>query len=108
MSWTPCNHGTTIGTSGSEMGEILRDEEHEMGARITLEECDHPPFAITCGIYGVMAHTAFAATRIEAGDAYEAMKLELEMLLNIWPDEEADEEATNRFHDALSAFTSKY
>ena len=43
-----------------------------------------------------------------AGDAYEAMKLELEMLLNIWPDEEADEEATNRFHDALSAFASKY
>ena len=108
MSWTPCDHGSTIGTTGSEMGEILRDEQHEMGARITLEQCGHPPFAITCGITGAMAHTAFAGTLIEAGDAYDAMKADLEMLLNIWPEEGADEETTNRFYDALSAFADKY
>jgi hypothetical protein len=108
MSWTSCNHGTTIGTTGSEMGEILRDEEHEMGARIELEQCGHTPFAITCGTYGVMAHTAIAGALIEAGDAYDAMKVDLEMLLNIWPDDSADEETANRFHDAISALVAKY
>ena len=108
MNWTPCDHGATIGMSGSESGTILRDEEHEVGARITLEECGHPPFAITCGIHGVMTHTAFAATLTEAGDAYEAMKVDLERLINIWPDEEADEQATHRFYDAISDFTNKY
>lgn len=108
MSWTPCENGSTSGTTGSEGGVVLRDEEHETGARITLEECGHPPFAITCGIYGVVAHTAFAATEIEAVDAYEAMKAEIEALLDLLPDTDAEPEAKERFYEAISAFTNKY
>jgi hypothetical protein len=105
MSWNPCENGST---TGSEGGVILRDEEHDAGARITLEECGHPPFAITCGIYGVMVHTAFAASEVEANDACDAMKADIEMLLDLWPDEAAEPEAKNRFYDAVSAFANKY
>jgi len=45
---------------GSEGGVIVRDEEHALGARITLETgCGIAPYAITCGIYGWMMHTCF-------------------------------------------------
>lgn len=108
MSWTPCENGSTIGTAGSEGGSILRDEEHEMGARITLEETSHPPFAITCGLHGTMSHTAFAATEIEATDAYDAMKVEIETLIALWPEADAEPEVKQGFHDAISAFTAKY
>lgn len=108
MSWTPCENGSTIGTAGSEGGVILRDEEHEMGVRITLEECGHPPFAITFDIHGMMGHTAFAATETEAGDAYEAIKDGIESLLDLLPDTDAEPEVKQRFHEAVSALTSRY
>ena len=46
--WHAFEDGATIGQQGSESGEIARDEEHPLGARITLER-DTPiaPFAIT-------------------------------------------------------------
>ena len=108
MGWTACEGGSTIGKAGSEGGHIQRDEEHERGARLTLEEVGTPPFAITCGIYGVMVHTAFAASEIEAADAYAAMKADLEALFDLWPDADAEPDAKERFYDAVSAFTAKY
>jgi len=108
MSWTPCENGSTIGTAGSESGVILRDEEHEMGARITLEECGHPPFAIIYGVHGMTTHTAFAATETEAGDAYEAIKAEIEALLDLMPEADAEPEAKERFHEAISSLRSRY
>lgn len=108
MGWTACEGGSTIGRSGSEGGRIRCDEEHELGARITLEEVGNPPFAITCGIYGVMVHTAFAADAVEADDAYAAMKADMEALFDLWPDADAEPEAKERFYDAISAFTAKY
>jgi hypothetical protein len=46
--------------TGSEGGTIVLDEEHGLGARITLEKDGAiAPFTITCGIYGWMAHTRF-------------------------------------------------
>lgn len=108
MTWTPCEKRSTAGAIGSESDEILRDEEHEMGARITLEEMTDPPFAITCGIHGVMMHTAFAANEMEATDAYEAMKAEIEALLDLWPAAEAEQSEKDRFHEAISAFAAKY
>jgi hypothetical protein len=108
MGWTACEGGSTIGNTGSEGGSIRRDEEHELGARLTLEEVGTPPFAITCGIHGVMVHTAFAASESEAGDAYDAMKADLEALFDLWPDTDAEPDAKERFHDAVSAFTARY
>jgi hypothetical protein len=58
FSWHSFENGGTLGQAGSEEGTILRDEEHPLGARISLErDCRVAPFAITCGIYGWMLHT---------------------------------------------------
>ena len=59
MEWITYEDGKTIGSTGSEGGVILRDEECPDGARITLEEETHMgvPFAITCGVYGWLVHT---------------------------------------------------
>lgn len=52
MKWEPFEQGTTIGTTGSEEGEIIRDEEWKGAARITIERGGEiAPFAITCGMY---------------------------------------------------------
>jgi hypothetical protein len=89
-NWYPFDQGSTIGTIGSEAGQILLDEEHPAGARITLERDGHTPFGITCGIYGCFFHTAFASTESEALTKYTAMKDRLgELLLredNIYDD----------------------
>ena len=63
---------------GSEDGWIIEDEEIPGICRITLEEGGHTPYAITCGVYGLMVHTAFASDYDEAMGKYEGMKQELE------------------------------
>jgi hypothetical protein len=68
--------------TGSEQGVTLRDEEHPLGARITLE-CGArvAPCAVTCGIYGCMLHTRFFSSEDEANREYEPMKAALAALL---------------------------
>ena len=66
----------TTGTMGSENGTILLDEEYKNACRITLEKCERY-YAITCGIYGGMVHTAFADND-HYREKYEAMKKELQ------------------------------
>lgn len=80
--WHPVENGATLSQQGSEHGIIVRDEEHRDGARITLErEVRTIPFAITCGIYGWLVHTAFAANEAEAHGKYAAMKERLHKAL---------------------------
>lgn len=62
----------TAGEKGSEDGEIIIDEEYRGSCRITLEKCKDR-FAITCGVYGDMVHTAFC-TEEDSNDKYESMK----------------------------------
>jgi hypothetical protein len=66
----------TIGENGSESGKIIYDVEHDKGARITIEkETDIAPFAVTLGISGVMFHTDFFSTEIEARNfVFESMR----------------------------------
>lgn len=63
---------------GSEGGWIVEDEEIPGICRITLEEGGHTPYAITCGVYGLMVHTAFAGDFDEAMGKYNGMKRDLE------------------------------
>src|SRR5437870_981117 len=72
-----------IPSSGSEKGVIANDEWHK-NARITLER-DTPaaPFAITCGIAGLMVHIRYFGTRTEAEREYEAMKRELQHITRL-------------------------
>jgi hypothetical protein len=80
--WHAFGQGQSLGTQGSEGGVIVWDEEHERGARITLERGGQTaPWSITCGIYGCFLHTAFAASEVEARDKYSAMKRDLVAIL---------------------------
>ena len=85
--WEPFEHGRTVGLHGSEGGIIVRDEEHGAGARITLERGGAAaPFAVTCGIYGLFMHTAFAADEEEGERKYDAMREQLVEIMSL-PDE---------------------
>lgn len=72
--WHPFTNGSQIGHRGCA-GIVLRDEEHDHGAHITLEDCGNH-CEIVCGDYGGMMHTAFASHG-EAGCVYEVMRREL-------------------------------
>ena len=63
------------GQTGSEGGIILKDEEYKQSCRITLEKFTMY-YAITCGIYGAMVHTAFCSEEDHLS-IYEQMKQEL-------------------------------
>lgn len=81
-SWRPFEEAATLGLPGSEEGIVVRDEEHFLGARITLERAPTvAPFAITCGIYGWMMHTCFFSSEAEAESQYDLMKNSLSTLL---------------------------
>ncbi len=100
MSWHAYRDGSTIGTGGSEDGRILRDEEHDDGARVTLEAVSlshRAPFAITCGVYGAMVHTCFFGSETAAQQTFEEIKLELVKVLDALPErDDPDAEAKLR------------
>lgn len=87
------------GKTGSEGGTILLDEEYKGSCRITLEKCSKY-YAITCGVYGAMVHTAFCDEK-ESGETFETMKKELADFI----DRETTEDEENDFYHY---FTSKY
>ncbi len=105
MEWIHFEDGKTVGTTGSEGGVILRDEECIDGARITLEQDTHMgvPFAITCGVYSWLVHVRFIADMPTAEDAYDKMKLGLEDVLASLASEEPDVIDT-----AVQDFTDRY
>jgi len=80
--WILYENGLTIGKKGSENGKIIYDEEYFGSCRITLEKTNPIPYSITCGVYGLMCHTAFASTELEAKEKYECMKKELKNFID--------------------------
>jgi hypothetical protein len=100
-TWLTTDNGQTIGTLGSEEGVIVIDEEHELGARITLErDGSTAPWSITCGIYGSFVHTAFASSQSEGIQKYNLMKNDLISIMN-------DESSDSR-HEAMHRFSETY
>jgi hypothetical protein len=89
--WQVVDDGKSLGTQGSESGEIILDDEHSNGARITLEQStDVAPFAITCGIYGSFFHTVYLSTLDESKTKIEIMKSEIsDFFKSITTDEDA-------------------
>lgn len=81
-TWENFDKGTSIGTSGSENGIIIRDEENSFGARITLEKDGSiAPYAITIGIYGIMFHTDFYSTLEHSENAFINFKTKIEKII---------------------------
>lgn len=87
------------GAIGSENGIILEDEEYAALCRITLEKCPKY-FAITCGVYGAMMHTAFCGPD-NCKNIYNAMKSELQAFI----DRDTTEDEEYQFYEE---FTRKY
>ena len=87
------------GETGSENGIIIADEEYKNVCRITLEKCERY-YAITCGVYGAMVHTAFTDSE-HYKDMYDDMKSELQEFLD--RDTSALEE-----EEFYEQFTEKY
>ncbi len=87
MPWTPfVDEAGGAEPQGSEGGIVLLDEEHALGARITLERDSRvAPYAITCGIYGWMLHTRFFRDGDVARGDYEAMKAGLSRIMSLIP-----------------------
>ena len=81
-----------MGGRGTEGGVVLNDEEYDQTCRITLEKCK-TCYAVTCGVYGSMVHTAFFDDE-DYEQKYEEMKQELasfvDRLDSITEDERSD------------------
>lgn len=76
--WNQAENGVTIGSVGSENGEIVEDLEHMQGARLTLEkDGTTAPYAITSGVYGRFFHTTYLSTMKESISEISAMKSEI-------------------------------
>lgn len=109
--WYPFNQGSTIGQRGSEDGVIVRDEEHTLGARITLERSTPTaPFTITCGIYGWMVHTRFFSAKAEPDAEYDSMRDALASILQVVPEasEADDKRKMNCLHQGIDHFLERF
>ena len=105
--WHSFNNGATLGLKGSESGETIRDEEHALGARITLEkDTDIAPFAITCGIYGWMVHTRFFSGEGEANAEFDKMKASLAEIVAPFSDPAYDDRRA--IEEAIEVFLETY
>ena len=99
--WRPVENGHTVGLHGTEGGIILHDEEHGAGARITLERPEEfGSYTVTCGVYGLFMHTAYAADEAEGQRKYDAMREGLVEIMSL-PD---SDEATTRVSGFVAAF----
>jgi hypothetical protein len=107
--WKPFDGGATVGQPGSEGGVTVRDDEHEAGARATLERgCGSAPWAVTCGIYGWFFHTRFLGSEAEA--EFPAMLAGLAAILDIVPradDPEADAKV-GAVGEAIERFVARF
>jgi hypothetical protein len=78
IQWDTFEDGMTLGKPGPEAGRIVRDEDYDDAARITLERDGRAaPFAITCSLYGWLMHTRFFSDADVAQAEYERMQLAL-------------------------------
>jgi hypothetical protein len=107
--WRPFDDGVTVGRLGSEGGIIVRDEEHVLGARATLEQgSSNAPWAVACGVYGWFFHTRFLGSEAEA--EFPAMLDGLAGILDLIPgrDDPGTESkftaVNERIHEFISCF----
>jgi len=97
------------GGIGSEGGIVRLDQEHSLGARITLEEGGTvAPWSITCGIYGQMFHTRFFASEDDARKQFALMQTAIAHILDLTCMTSADEDVDVMVSDAIDAFVRDF
>ena len=71
--WFAYNDGRSAGEVTKGGGVILRDDEHKLGARITLKR-DINYISISCHIYKRIDHSRFFRMISDADREYKSMK----------------------------------
>ncbi|MBA3377174.1 MAG: hypothetical protein H0U00_15410 [Actinobacteria bacterium] len=99
-AWQPILDGFDENVGG-EKGIVRLDEEHPNGARITLEEGGvSAPWSVTCGVYGLMVHTAFFGSETDARKAVFVMKARLAAIM--------DAMGSDRIYDLVERFVADF
>ncbi len=134
LGWHVFDNGKSIGKIGSEGGVIVRDEENDAGARVTLERIDkrgriqalnipaieketmiseNPGsfFAITMGIYDWMVHTVRLGIDddLKVKEIFDGLKFDIVKLIEIvqqW--NEVGDEKYDLAVKATQDFVDKY
>jgi len=75
-SWLPYNNGRSIGIRSVEGGRIVRDEEHLLGARMTIKQ-GYKYVTVSCSIAGKIDHARFFYEITAANREYINMQKEL-------------------------------
>ena len=103
-NWVAYDDGRSIGTVGAEGDVILRDEEHESGARITLKRGSNY-ISVSCNIHGWTDHTRFFNSITEAQREYILMKSSLgNMVENVLSAGEGD----LKMWEAIAKFVRRF
>ncbi len=108
--WTRINEGFPNGV-GSEGGRVCLDEEHPLGARVTLEEGGATaPWSITCGIDGWMCHTVFCSSEAEGRAIVTQVKASLEAILKMIPQQDGGDASADaqRVVEAIEKFVTAF
>lgn len=103
-SWKPFNQGRSIGKKGAEGGEIVRDEEHPLGARMTIKRGDDY-ISVSCNIAGKIEHTRFFKEMKAAEHEYKTMQKELMRVLDAVFSANA---ADIKVWEAISGFVARF
>lgn len=81
-NWFAYDDGRSVGQVSAEGGVILRDDEHKLGARITLKR-GSGYVSISCHIYGRTEHTRFFGAVSDAEREYAAMRTALGNVMSV-------------------------
>ena len=81
-NWFAYDDGKSIGKISPDGGEILHDDRHPLGARITLKRSEKF-VSVTCSIYGWMDHTRFFGTVFDARREFVLMKYAIDQIMEV-------------------------
>lgn len=102
--WFPFRAGDTLGTKAPDLGTVIVDDEHASGARITLaRDCGPVPFAITCGIYGLLFHTRYIPNETAARQQLDALKAGIDEILSRLPEGPLRQDALGSAGEAFAS-----
>jgi len=102
--WLPYNQGRSIGVKGSEGSKIIRDEEHPLGARMTIKQ-GQDYVSVSCTISGKIDHTRFFKEMSAAEQEYSTMKKEMTRVISAISTAKS---ADIKVWEAISEFVARF
>jgi hypothetical protein len=103
-NWQPYNRGRSIGVKGSEGSRIVRDEEHPLGARMTIKQ-GQGYVSVSCSISGKIDHTRFFREMKAAEQEYSTMQNEMTKVIQAISSARA---ADIKVWEAISGFVARF